>query len=306
MLFQSILVTLFEWYVHSSEGEKKLKMILSFNRKDRLQRLQILTNAMYPLILLLGLTISLCTSEQTRVRQRETYYLLSSKNIINKVFAYNGNIVWSVIFLFISVTQTWLRSFHAELLPLTKSPKARSTTPRMGNGSKRAGLIREYCIKWMLKLFLLFVCFLLIDSIFVLTGGKCVSKNDIKTQIIQLFPSAEQCRESQGKWVGGFDISGHFCFLTNISLILWAELFQFWHIVQVRGLSYAVNPWVNVGVYASVGVLLVWCWLLLVTSIYYHTAAEKILGCLLGYVCPLVMYKLIPESNVLSHHLYSK
>ncbi|EGA62852.1 YDR319C-like protein [Saccharomyces cerevisiae FostersO] len=98
-------------------------------------------------------------------------------------------------------------------------------------------MITQYACKFVLKYLLLFLNFQFIDHVFIWTGGECSSGS--KTT------SAEKCRLENGKWDGGFDISGHFCFLVSISMILWMELHLFSRFVQAEDMFWVVNKWVR-------------------------------------------------------------
>ena len=45
----------------------------------------------YPVILILGCSLSVLLSEEAKINQRANYYLLNSKNVFNQILAYKGN-----------------------------------------------------------------------------------------------------------------------------------------------------------------------------------------------------------------------
>lgn len=248
----------------------------------------------YPANLLIGVLLSWIVSEDTKEQQRQSIYILNSQNIINSIFAYKGNIIWTILFASIALAQIYVRSRKFEVLPITNLRQE----SRFDNIQV---LIygKQYAIKYILKLIILLVCFVIIDHVFIATGGECSDGN----QSMGLH-SAEGCRKKGGDWIGGFDISGHFCFLMNISLILWCELFIYINHIKEHSIEAFINPWINRGLYLITAVLAIWYMLLFITSIYYHTLFEKILGCILGYACCYIMYYVIPNHYILNKYLY--
>lgn len=244
--------------------------------------------SIYPLELVLGCVIAWILGEDRLELQRRTYYLLESKNIINGIFAYKGNLVWTVDFVCLALVQIYVKCRNHALLP--RDARTNSSGPLKS-------LLKQYMSKIILKNVLLAITFFIIDSIFVLTGGSCLNGDVTR--------SAERCRISGGQWQGGFDISGHFCFLVNISMILWLELSQFRSYMERESVVFPVSKVVNGVLVVSSGVLGIWVLMLMVTAVYYHTVLEKVLGCALGYVCVLVMYWLIPRSRRFNGLLYS-
>lgn len=242
----------------------------------------------YPLEVFVGCLIAWLLGDDRLELQRRKYYLLKSKNVINGIFAYKGNLVWTVDFVCLALVQICVKCQNHALLP--RDIRTTSSGPLKG-------LLKQYASKFVIKNVLLAVIFLIIDGIFILTGGSCV-KGDVTR-------SAERCRSSGGKWVGGFDISGHFCFLVNISMILWLEISQFRNYMERESVVFPYSKVVKGVLVATMAVLGIWILMLMVTAIYYHTVLEKILGCAMGYICVLVMYWLIPRSKLANGLLYS-
>lgn len=238
----------------------------------------------YPSILAYGSLINLLVDASRLERQRSSYYLLSSGNIVNKLFAYRGNLTWTILFTLLAVFQVWLHAEQSDLLPRD----ARSVH-RVGG----VRLAKQYTVKLILKNVLLYLAFLFIDNLFVWTGGSCSTSST---------RSAERCRKEGGSWDNGFDISGHFCFLTNISLILWYELRS----IQKKISSDDISPtktWIVLR-WSTLIVLITWSFILSVTAVYYHTLLEKVLGLTMGYLCPTIMYLVIPNHSGLRSLLY--
>lgn len=242
---------------------------------------------LYPIILLTGALLNFFFSEDTLTYIRKNVYLFNSKNVVNQIFAYKGNFIWGVLFIFLSWTQLIYRTQGYDLLSRDNESSVRD---------KRWMLIRQYAWKFFLKNILLYIIFFFIDHIFIITGGRCTSGSGTS--------SAETCKLQDGKWVGGFDISGHFCFLMNISCVLWSELTSFLEYIKQEELEDNLKKLYRFGINAIIVTLYIWMSLIFVTALFYHTLLEKILGCALGYVCPVVMYYVIPNNNLLNEFFY--
>lgn len=238
----------------------------------------------YPSLVLLGIVVNVLFGYDEVQKEKDAHYLFSSRNAINQLFAYHGNDIWLVLFLSLSALQIYYRAIEWDPLP---------RDARIDIRSKVLPLMREYALKLLLKTVLLYVIFFVIDHVFVWTGGAC-SVSDTA--------SAEQCRRDGGKWEGGFDISGHFCFLTNISMILWMEIYSFQHFTNTNEIQPS-RKWISV-IYLNIFVLITWAFVLSVTAIFYHTLMEKVIGVTMGYICPTVMYLLVPSIPALKKYMY--
>ncbi|RVD82990.1 uncharacterized protein DFL_007395 [Arthrobotrys flagrans] len=127
----------------------------------------------------------------------------------------------------------------------------------------------------------------LMDRTFTVTGGACRPNYD--TQPLTLAAKAEQaftsaaCKGTGGKWDGGHDLSGHAFMLTHASLFLWAETLprlvdSMWGAtVGPRNLTPLMTEWFGVHWFVW-GILGLWWWMLLMTSVYFHTWSEKVSG----------------------------
>lgn len=107
----------------------------------------------------------------------------------------------------------------------------------------------------------------LMDKIFVLTGGGCQGQDSA--------PSSSLCRNVGGKWIGGYDPSGHSFLLVLSSLYLWFELLP---LLQVERKTISIN------IKLVLGLLVIWWWMFLMTSMYFHSFAEKVGGMLPAYL----------------------
>ncbi|SCV05029.1 LANO_0G16930g1_1 [Lachancea nothofagi CBS 11611] len=238
----------------------------------------------YPCILVQGALVNLIAGASRLEHQRDTYYILSSKNWINQIFAYRGNLIWTILYVALASFQIHMRVSRSGALPLDARSSRRDSLMRT---------VKPYLVKLALKNLALTLVFLIIDRTFIWTGGSC-SISDTK--------SAEVCRHQGGNWENGFDISGHFCFLTTVSLVLWLELSASQKYMSINDIV-SSRSWHFLRA-SVVFVLVTWAFVLSVTAIYYHTFLEKVLGLAMGYICPGIMYWAIPAHQKLSSLLY--
>ncbi|KAK6344543.1 hypothetical protein TWF696_008177 [Orbilia brochopaga] len=154
----------------------------------------------------------------------------------------------------------------------------------------------------------------LMDRTFTLTGGTCqpsyggysavtTSSNDqrLTIKIEEAYTSAA-CKGAGGRWDGGHDLSGHVFMLTHASLFLWAELLPrlvdgWWRgSVGSKNTTLMSIEWYGVHWFVW-GVLGLWWWMLLMTSVYFHTWSEKISGLIVGLIEWGVLYAYVIPTN---------
>ncbi|CCH58111.1 hypothetical protein TBLA_0A03110 [Henningerozyma blattae CBS 6284] len=224
----------------------------------------------------------------------DKFWLIRSNSWFNQLFAYNGNTVFLGLFLIIVSLQVYFSREDARLsLPIEIRTISRI---KQFQTKHYLRIAKEYICKLILKYFFLYLEFLFIDHLFVLTGGYCTNGSGTRDAMI--------CRSGNGEWVGGFDISGHFCFLVTLSLIIWLELFKLEEFIRSRDLKSNVTNEVIFMVFFIVSILILWIVMLCVTSLYYHTFVEKLLGCIMGYICPIVMYRVLPRNTIFTRYIY--
>lgn len=240
----------------------------------------------YPGLVIVGYFVDLLIPSDELNRQKEEWYWVTPGNLINKIFAYNGNSIWLILFIMLNIMKYYFTLDNFDPLPISIRNLEQKTH----------GKIIKQCIsKLTLKYSIIFLLFYFIDHIFIWSGGKCDISNTL---------SSEHCRSINGTWYGGFDISGHFCFLSNISLILWYELYETINYIHNNEVL-LVRKWVWVWIKSiTLFVVYIWLMILLITSIYYHTITEKILGVIMGYTCPLIMYIMTNRNTRLYRLLY--
>ncbi|KAF9915024.1 hypothetical protein BX616_007086 [Lobosporangium transversale] len=128
----------------------------------------------------------------------------------------------------------------------------------------------------------------LFDRFFVLTGGTCS---------VDGHWSQYNCRRQGGHWSGGIDISGHMFLLSHACLFLMEELSVFLNVPEAwTALRNRTSA--KYAVWSVIGLCSLWCWMLLMTSVYYHHLMEKTTGLFFGmlfWFCTYVTtYKVLP------------
>ena len=158
-----------------------------------------------------------------------------------------------------------------------------------------------------------------IDRSFTVTGGRCdfVTPEAARSKgvgDIEFILSESTCKSVGGSWKGGWDISGHFFMLVLSSGFLLAELY----LAAVLSPHPSISPraaleiasetsedekqavggweselwararlWARYSVYVVVGLDL---WMLLMTSIFFHTWVEKLSGLLISVTALYAVY----------------
>ncbi|WVW86456.1 hypothetical protein I302_108504 [Kwoniella bestiolae CBS 10118] len=110
------------------------------------------------------------------------------------------------------------------------------------------------------------------------------------------------------RWHRGFDISGHAFLLTLSVMVLGRGLAETWRSwaasasrVQSRkpirrdnGTLALIHYWSGI---AATGLVGIWCWMILMTGVYFHNPPEKLSGLVLGLSTAYLINILIPSST---------
>ncbi|ODV80429.1 uncharacterized protein CANTADRAFT_32542, partial [Suhomyces tanzawaensis NRRL Y-17324] len=181
---------------------------------------------------------------------------------------------------------------------------------------KVATFLRNYGVNTVVCLVTNVWCFgpLVFERINIATGGHCEGQG----------ATARECQASGGRWIDGFDSSGHYYLITSISLMLVSvvrsrevatrdEESTIANGPPLAGLV-AVEPSVpgsetlqgtqetighrspdfavlyrRVLWYTTITVLIMWYWMFLVTSMFFHTIPERVVGLLVGLAVPVCL-----------------
>ncbi|EWC44025.1 hypothetical protein DRE_01377 [Drechslerella stenobrocha 248] len=245
------------------------------------QQAVLFVSAIYPATVILGSLFSAISP----TGQSASYFSRKS-NIFNVLFVKRGWFWTTVAFL-----------IHVSTLRHPNAAQARvKALLRWGVATLSWIVVTQWCFGAPLM-----------DRTFTLTGGTCqpahgvYSDSKFTIAIEQAFTSAA-CKGAGGRWDGGHDLSGHTFMLTHASLFLWAELLPrlmdgWWRgSLGARGFTLATMEWFGVHwfVWAILGL---WWWMLLMTSVYFHTWPEKISGLLVGLIEWGVLYAYMIPMN---------
>ncbi|VEU22894.1 DEKNAAC103983 [Brettanomyces naardenensis] len=280
---------------HLDYLNRKLDQLSSLTRIDKLQ---IVVMASYPVTLLLGQLISLLSPEETA-----SNYFTTKRNVFNVVFVKKGWL-WTSIFYFIMLVNVYESQRNTDQVVFRR---------KLFNSVKKYVIVTAcwyFYSQW-------FFGVPIMDKIFLLTGGSCnnipeewLDNELLKDVQISSSPSStyystclssKQCRSIKGRWDGGHDPSGHVFLLTLSSSFLLSELFTFYttadlveryrmmvNHVRVR---YRQGNYLDIvkhlvmsnGYLLLIGIVGLWYWMLLMTSIYFHSVSEKVVGLMFSY-----------------------
>lgn len=159
------------------------------------------------------------------------------------------------------------------------------------------------------------------DKVFLLTGGRCTGISEekiatfLKGQIIdsKIFRklgvtyessvlSSMSCRRLRGSWEGGHDPLGHVFLLVHSSLYIFFEIKEHWrgfgilvsdfkHLFSSKDRRMSVWTFIKRNPdFPLVCLVSLWWYMLLMTNMYFHLIAEKLVGLAFGYFGVIVIY----------------
>lgn len=230
----------------------------------RIEQLTLLT--VYPLTVVLGQLVYLTDPYPS--------YFGEKKNIFNVLFVRQGWL-WTTIAYVAHATYVYQHS--------------------NGTNNNKQSLLKQFLLRYTLAT-LWWISFSqwlfglpIMDRVFVLTGGSCegVPNGDGSAATL----TSADCKTQGGRWVGGYDPSGHCFLLVHSSLLLWFEILP-----TLKSNDYSVSPIPGVikGVFALLGL---WWWMLLMTSVYFHSFVEKLAGLIWGLIEVTVVYIILPNTT---------
>lgn len=147
------------------------------------------------------------------------------------------------------------------------------------------GQLSRYIIHslWWLLFTQWFLGIPIMDRFFVATGGKCEYAKENASPITGKTISSASCRRSGGSWIGGYDPSGH-CFL----LVLSTMFLVYETVPHIKRRPYKLSAKIALGTAA------LWTWMYFMTSLYFHTFWEKLMGVIFGLLTVQIVYVVIP------------
>ncbi|KAI3651139.1 hypothetical protein MP228_004620 [Amoeboaphelidium protococcarum] len=105
-------------------------------------------------------------------------------------------------------------------------------------------------------------------------------------QNVTVLTDYHSCRRMQHTW-NSFDISGHCFILLHSSLVIRQELVLFYGQRNQTGIRSVL---IRALLFALRALLALWLFMLIITSTYYHSFAEKFIGALFGVAYSAIMY----------------
>ena len=222
--------------------------------------------SIYPATLVLGFCFSLGHSSS---------YFAHSHNIFNLVFVKNGWAWTSLVF-----------AAHIIRLPVS-TQRQRQAVTRWALATLLWLLVTQWAFGAPLT-----------DRTMIWSGGVCqlaedsIGRTDGLTEQVALLTN-KACKEANGRWKGGHDLSGHVFILSHSSLFIWYEILP---------LLLEESPLMSDQVsFFAYGLLAGWWWMLLMTAAYFHTWKEKLTGLVAGTIGWLFVYKVSPRYAALSY-----
>ncbi|MCJ1351488.1 MAG: hypothetical protein MMC33_001472 [Icmadophila ericetorum] len=278
--------------------------------------------AIYPATLILGSIFSYLepharaapysTSSQSHPSEFAPSYFAKKSNFFNVYFVKIGwfwMTVAFVVFMFMHPSTGPSRSFV-----LTK---------RRVQGFLRFGIITL----WWIVVTQWYFGPPLIDRGFRLTGGQCelLKSEDARAEMgeVRVLLTSAACKAAKGKWVGGYDISGHVFLLVLGSASLWLEILPVLRIFREERFIRSQNGEVKSveteipamssnkeeeresanGISVSLAVGGLSWWMLLMTAAYFHTWFEKFTGLLVAFTGIALVYFLPREIPAIREYL---
>ncbi|XP_042739551.1 acyl-coenzyme A diphosphatase FITM2 [Lagopus leucura] len=117
--------------------------------------------------------------------------------------------------------------------------------------------------------------------------GTCITSTKL-SEPHQLYATKQECHRNNGVW-DGFDISGH-CFLLSYCTLMIVE-----EMAVLEGLSIDRNSRLRVvinGLFVSLCFLtMIWVFMFLCTTVYFHNFSQKLLGALIGLAAWYATYR---------------
>jgi len=117
--------------------------------------------------------------------------------------------------------------------------------------------------------------------------GTCSTSSKL-SEPHQLYATKQECHRNNGIW-NGFDISGH-CFLLSYCALMIVE-----EMAVLEGLSIDRNSRLRVvinGLFVSLCFLtMIWVFMFLCTTVYFHDFSQKLLGALIGLAAWYATYR---------------
>lgn len=225
---------------------------------------------------------------------------ISSTGFLNKFLAGHSFEIFIAMFIILNSFKLWIVRNKTPLLPITETANSNldsgTDTAKLKIYKSDLQLFKQiettdptlthskYILIELVKLLLIFTPIVLLivwffgpsifERIHYATGGFCIDHLDIKYYGI--------CVRNGFKYVGGFKCSGHSLITCTFSTCLFTEALGVldWidYITNVYSLPFTIKRMGNFVVLSAISISLCWMMMFVVTCMFYHTFAERIVG----------------------------
>lgn len=254
-------------------------------------------------------------------QEEEVYNYYNNKgNIFNQYFVKKG---WgwttAVILFFYIIKALYTKTRGGKF---TEDNTKEAHVQRVTSTNLLSAAFRYFCATAWWILFTQW-CFGLpiMDKVFLWTGGKCTGISEEKiaahlkgklldSKVFQKFDqiyesssvSSMVCRRLRGSWEGGHDPLGHVFLLVHSSLYMFFEMKEHWCgfgalAKDIRQLFQQRNRRLGLWTFLKqnpetplILLMALWWYMLLMTNMYFHLLAEKLVGLAFGYFGIFAVY----------------
>lgn len=258
----------------------------------------------YPTLLFVGLCIRLLFYLILgHVPPPKSAYLLDPRNFINGFFAGHSFELYSILYL--SMTMILLKysksNMKRSLLPIftnTDNPESSSLqnlkiySPTVISFRQLIKYVSLFA--WIIILKVWFFGNCIFDRIRKITGDHCEFDKD--SSFYGTRPNFETCMKQGGEWANNLRLSGHMLVIGSFAYMLYYECLNFYKIykfnnINQRNQSFAItNRFASLLLTLSLSLICIWILLFIITSIFFHTVFEKIVGLSCAIVIPYFIF----------------
>ncbi|AOA62213.1 hypothetical protein PP7435_CHR2-0913 [Komagataella phaffii CBS 7435] len=198
-------------------------------------------------------------------------YLLDPSNLINGIFVGHAFEIFAALF---GIVSYYTFQVYKMILPVSVDDKT--------NQKIISGQISKVVIitTWLIVTKVWFFGDSLFDRLQEHTGATCQYPEGLE-KLIARNDNYSSCERAGGLWTGGFRASGHLFILTTV---LGSLAFE-WRSVFVKDPSF--SRW---GLIPTAIVMAFWILMFWVTSIFFHTVIEKVIGIAIALAFLSILY----------------
>ncbi|ODV94371.1 hypothetical protein PACTADRAFT_76976 [Pachysolen tannophilus NRRL Y-2460] len=290
--------------IYANHIKKLSNVIFRISSAVYLKPVEFLILLVPPLIIILGQLIHIFS-----VQEEINNFFTDKKNFINQIFVKKGWF-WTILVYLIICFEKFISNKN-DLKPILKS----------------IGRILILTLWWVFFT-QWFFGLPIMDKVFLNTGGECSNipgynilgkKGNIDSNIFmkieqRLFAKNDKLNEEQdfyrtnvlgskscryygGQWSGGHDPSGHIFLLVLGSILL---AFEYLLLFSQKKTLQKMKHHLTIGKISTITLISLWLWMLLMTSVYFHSFVEKLFGLVWCYSIIGVVYCLFRKFKILN------